>query len=63
MSFWTGKKRTLLQIDMAGLLICIAASLVTYFTQLKPLIEQSFFLASQRRDLAVQRQESSKLGA
>jgi len=63
MSFWTGKKRTLLQIDMAGLLICIAASLVTYFTQLKPLIEQGFFLASQRRDLAVQRQEASRLGA
>lgn len=62
MSFWTGKKRTLLQIDIAGLLICIAASLATYFTQLKPLVEQRFFLVSQRHDLAVQRQESSKLG-
>lgn len=62
MSFWTGKKRTLLQIDIACMLICTAASLVTYFTVLKPLIEQRFFLASQRRDLAVQRQESSRLG-
>jgi Tfp pilus assembly protein PilO len=61
-NLWTGKKRTLLQIDIAAVLICVAVSLVAYFTELKPLFERRFFLVSQRLNLAAQREESSRLG-
>ena len=57
------EKRTLLQIDIAGVFVCVAVSLVAYFTELKPLIERRFFLVNQRLNLAAQREESSELGA
>ena len=61
--FWTGKKRALWQIDAIGAALCLVASLAVYFTVLHPIFKQRSFLAGQRDELAVRREESSGLSA
>lgn len=58
-----GTKRASLQIDAAGVFVCLVASLVVFFAVLGPLIKQRSFLANQRDKLAARRNESSGLGA
>jgi len=59
----TLKKRTLWQIDAAGTIVCVAASLGAYFGVLGPLMAQRSFLASQRQELAIQSEKASELEA
>ena len=63
MDLSTLKKRTLWQIDAAGTIVCVAASLGAYFGVLGPLMAQRSFLASQRQELAIQSEKASELEA
>jgi Tfp pilus assembly protein PilO len=58
-----GKKLALWQIDAAGIVVCIVASLLAYLVGVRQLIEQRSLLAGQREKLAVQREKFSKLEA
>ena len=62
MSFWSGKKRIRIQIDATGIVICLLASFVVYFTALKPLYKQRNLYASQHQKLLTQQDESLSLG-
>jgi Tfp pilus assembly protein PilO len=57
------KKRALLQIDAAGVIICIAASLGMYFAVLGPFIHQMPVLDGLVQQLSIQNEECSKLKA
>jgi Tfp pilus assembly protein PilO len=61
MAFSIVKKQALLQIDAAGIMVCVATSLVAYFAALQPLVRQRALLANQRQELATQSGQSSKL--
>lgn len=63
MDLSTGKKMALWQIDAAGIVICIVASLMAYLVGVGQLVERRSLLAGQRQKLAIEREESAKLEA
>lgn len=61
MDLSTIKKRKLWQIDAAGTMVCVAASLGVYFGVLGPLMAQRSFLESCRQKLVIQSEKASEL--
>lgn len=57
------RKNVLLQIDAAGVTLCVLMSLLAYFVVIGPLVEKGSNLGRQRRELAVQSDKASNLKA
>ena len=57
------KRADLWQIDLAGLMVCIAASALAYFVGLGPLLEQRANITTQRGQLLAEQRESIKIEA
>lgn len=56
-------KWTCRHIDVAGILLCVGASLLAYYAGLRPLVRQHADFAEQQLAITVQRRESARLAA